>query len=901
MRPLFIIHFFLFSLFLGTLSAQNRTTLKLDLQEKSLPFGLSEKIAAGLPQIGLALSGGGARSLSALGVLRAFEEEKIPLSIIVGTSMGSIVGGLYSAGYSVADLDSVLQKTNWEDFFSSQQSTRNDLFIDQKISEDRAIISLRMDGLNPIIPTSISSGQRAANNLNLLSINAPILSEDNFDNYLYKYRAVSTDLISGKEVLIEKGPLGLAMRASSSVTLLLPPVKRDSLMLVDGGLVANVPVREALSLGADIIVAVNASSPLYPEEELDVPWTIADQLVSIPMKLLNDQQLKNADFIIQPELADRKNSDFSNIFKVVQAGYASAKPVAVKVAQEYVRHLITHFSVSDKIFKNISLSENPTETDKIFYYSLAKKDSVSSGELYYQLYNLYSRGGWKDLILNVDEIGEKSIITLLPSEREKIRLINLEGTADTNMVKALGITSALMNKPFNPQATLNAALEILRMYKRSGFSLARIEKISFDEKSGELRIYLSEGMISKIIIEGNHKTQERIISREFPLSAGEIFKYDLAEKGLTNLRSTNLFDQIDLMVKPKNGINELILNVTEKISNVIRFGVRVDNENLAQLSLDIRDDNFNGTGTEIGATLTGGARNRSYSLEHKANRVFDSYFTYKLRAFNEFNDVYVYRDDSIRATNKFSRSTTGEYRQIYYGGSFGIGAQVEKFGNILAEARYQRDEIKNKHDYTGPTYKTDISSLRISLMIDSQNNYPYPTVGFLVKSIYETAQTAFGGDVGYTKFYLDYKNIISYRSINTFSFRGVIGTADKTLPLSQQFSLGGQNSFFGFREDEFRGRQILITSLEYRYKIPFKIFFDTYVKARYDIGSIWEEREHIRFKDLKHGVGATVSFNTPLGPADFSVGKSFYFINKLSNNVVVWGPTYFYFTIGYYY
>ncbi|MHB8931274.1 MAG: BamA/TamA family outer membrane protein, partial [Melioribacteraceae bacterium] len=259
------------------------------------------------------------------------------------------------------------------------------------------------------------------------------------------------------------------------------------------------------------------------------------------------------------------------------------------------------------------------------------------------------------------------------------------------------------------------------------------------------------------------------------------------------------------------------------------------------------------------------------------------------------------KHDSLRSPNHFSRSKTGEYRQSYVGGSFGIGSQVEKFGNFLIEARYQRDEIKNKLDYTGPTYIKDISSLRFSLFIDSQNEYPYPTVGFLVKSFYETAQTVLGGDIGYTKFYFDYKNIISYRSINTLSVRAVIGLGDGTVPLSEQYSLGGQNSFFGLRDNEFRGRQVFFTSLEYRYKLPIKIFFDTYIKARYDLGSIWQEREQIRLKDLRHGVGATLSFNTPVGPADFSVGKSFYFINKLSNNAIVWGPAYFYFTIGYYY
>jgi len=902
MKPSFTIRVFILSLFsIFNLSAQNKITLKLDLTEKSLPFGLTEKLFSQTPKIGLALSGGGARAISELGVLRAFKEKNIPLEIIVGTSMGSIVGGLYSAGYSIDELDSVLKNTAWDDFFSSKQSTRNDLFIDQKISEDRAIISFRIDGLNPIIPTSISSGQRAANNLNLLAINAPILADDNYNNLLYKYRAVSTDLISGKEVIINKGSLGLAMRASSSVTLLLPPVKQDSLYLVDGGLVANIPVKETRALGADIVVAVNASSPLYSEKDLNVPWTIADQLVSIPMKILNDQQLEDADFIIQPYLAHRINSDFSNLSEVIKAGYESAKPVADLVLSQFERQVKNNFSANESSFTNLALNSNPTETELSLFNSIANKENVTSGELLYNLYSIYSEGSWLDLSLDIDQHDGRSVITVNERLNPPVNSINIESASDTIITKILGLTSVLQNRPFNPKKTFQVALEILRFYKQTGSSLARIENISFDDKSGILLIKISEGLISKIIVEGNNKTKEEIITREFPLREGDLFKYALAEKGLTNLRSTNLFDQIDLTIVPVSGINELTLNVKEKVSNVIRLGMRIDNENLAQFSLDIRDENFNGTGTEIGATLSGGTRNRSLSIEQKANRVFDSYFTYKLRAFHEFNDVNVYRDDVLPSPNRFSRSKTGEYRQIYYGGSFGIGAQVEKFGNVLVEARYQRDEIKNKYNYTGSTYMRDISSLRFSLSIDSQNEYPYPTVGFLVKGFYETAQTALGGDIGYTKFFLDYKNIITYRSINTLSIRAVVGTGDNSIPLSQQFSLGGQNSFFGIRENEFRGRQIFLASLEYRYKIPFKLFFDTYIKARYDLGSIWEEREQIRFKDFRHGVGATISFNTPVGPADFSVGKSFYFINKLSDNVIVWGPTFFYFTIGYYY
>ena len=103
------------------------------------------------------------------------------------------------------------------------------------------------------------------------------------------------------------------------------------------------------------------------------------------------------------------------------------------------------------------------------------------------------------------------------------------------------------------------------------------------------------------------------------------------------------------------------------------------------------------------------------------------------------------------------------------------------------------------------------------------------------------------------------------------------------------------------RDDECRGRQVFLSSFGYRYKLPVKIFFTTYLKFRYDLGAVWEFPNQIRFKDLRHGIGATISFDTPIGPVDFSVGRSFKFERSLPNKPISWGDVLFYFSIGYYF
>ena len=144
--------------------------------------------------------------------------------------------------------------------------------------------------------------------------------------------------------------------------------------------------------------------------------------------------------------------------------------------------------------------------------------------------------------------------------------------------------------------------------------------------------------------------------------------------------------------------------------------------------------------------------------------------------------------------------------------------------------------------------------------------------------------------------YEEYQTIFKNQTLHP---RFMIGVADETLPISEEFSLGGQENFFGFREDNARGRQLMVASLEYQYKLPFSIFFDTYFKARYDIGAVWSKTEEMRLEDFEHGIGITLGLDTPIGPADFSLGRSFYLRTDLLHHPVSFGPFVLYFSIGY--
>ncbi len=884
--------------FLSILFAQERYPLELDLVEKPLPFGLTTKEISNKPKVAVALSGGGARGFAQIGVLKAFEEKQIPIEYIVGTSIGSIIGGLYSAGYSINELDSIVRATNWNDFFSLEETDRKELFLEQKITEDKALLALRLDGLSLVIPTALNTGHDVSNFLTLLTLNAPINANGSFDSMQYKFRAVCTDLVNGNTIVLNSGSLSKAMRASSSVSFLLPPVNLDSLLLVDGGLVANIPVKIAESFDPDFILAVNTTSSLRSKEELNYPWTIADQIVSIPMKILNSQQLSDADFVISPQIKEFDNTSFSEAKSLINFGYNYSLSTVDSIKSNYETTLLKSFA-EEKIFADLQLRDDPGEIEKMVYSRLANTDEVSGNEILYQINKIYELGNHKDISAEIIVNEVNSQLKISEELNTIVNKIDLTSITKIEKEEAYSIINEVMNKPYNPKLVQKQLIELMKLYRAKGYSLASVQSVSFYDNNGLLVVRINEGYISDITIDGNTKTNDSVIKREFNFKNNGFFKYDEIEKALNNLKSVNLFEEIELHVIRENNENKLHIKIKEKPSALMRFGLRVDNEYFTQFSMDLRDENIFGSATELGTTLLAGSRNLKFIFEHKANRIFNTYLTYNIRGFYEFRDINTYADDSTSSKNKILRQKTGEYKESRLGFSAALGTQVQKYGKLFIEGKFTRDQIENTNNETVDEYNLNVASIKFGLTLDSQDRIPYPTDGFLMNAYYETAQSFFGGEASYTKFFAEYKNHIAFNPSNIVMFNFKIGFADETLPLSQQFSFGGQNNFFGFRDYDFRGRQIFQTGIEYRLNLPFEIFFDSYLKLRYDTGSIWTEREQIRFKDFRHGIGGTLSLDTPIGPADFSVGKSFNFRNLLPDNSISWGETFFYFSIGY--
>ncbi|MCK9409218.1 MAG: BamA/TamA family outer membrane protein, partial [Bacteroidetes bacterium] len=461
---------------------------------------------------------------------------------------------------------------------------------------------------------------------------------------------------------------------------------------------------------------------------------------------------------------------------------------------------------------------------------------------------------------------------------------------------------SLLGKPIN-QFRLNSSYEqLLGLYRSDGYSLARITRSEFDTATGLLTIAINEGVIHKIYLRGKEISRDWVIWRELGFRDGNVFTVDKGKNALTNLSATNLFDQVLMDVGFENGLPTISIQMDEKPTEVSRLGFRLDNERNLQPSLEFRNENLLGTATEIGASVAGGLRNRKYVTDFQANRIFNSYFTFNMDFYYDLRDIYAYANDPVRTNRStFIRSRIGEYRQILYGLSFQLGQQVERLGIFNIEYRIEADEAKF---ISGSGYQPEqftLQAFRISSTIDSRDRYPFARQGSLTNFSWETATSSLKdvvGDVGYSKIYFAYETNASYKNF-TLHPKLIVGFGDQTLPLTQHFSLGGEDSFFGLREYDARGRQIFLTSLEFRTRFPFKLVWDTYFRLRYDFGSIWPQREDIRIRDFHHGIGGILSLDTPAGPINVSVGRSFYIRRDLLEQPLTLGPVVAYFSLGY--
>ncbi|QXH58024.1 patatin-like phospholipase family protein [Pseudomonas maumuensis] len=287
------------------------------------------------PKIGLVLSGGAARGLAHIGVLKALEEQGVRIDAIAGTSMGAVVGGLYASGYSIAELEKLATTLDWQQALSDAPPRKDVPFRRKQDDRDFLVkqkLSFRDDG-SLGLPLGVIQGQNLA--LLLESKLAHTADIRDFDKLPIPFRAVATDITSGEKVIFRRGHLPQVIRASMSIPAVFAPVELDGRLLVDGGMTDNIPVDVVREMGVDLAIVVDIGTPLRNRKQLATVVDVLNQSITLMTRRNSEEQLaslRREDILVQPPLSAFGVTDFGRAQDMIDAGYRATRALDPRLA-----------------------------------------------------------------------------------------------------------------------------------------------------------------------------------------------------------------------------------------------------------------------------------------------------------------------------------------------------------------------------------------------------------------------------------------------------------------------------------------------------------------------------------------------------------------------------------------
>ncbi|HCE3214808.1 patatin-like phospholipase family protein [Vibrio parahaemolyticus] len=419
------------------------------------------------PKVAVVLAGGGAKGAAHIGVLKALEEMHIPVDIITGTSMGAYVGGLYATGMSADEIESFIYSVDWNSGYRDRVD-RSQRRVRDKEYEDRYQITtdlgLRFGEVRA--PTGVVQGQ---NMLRVLRETTGNLGRfDSFDELAIPYRSVATDILELDEVVIGNGYLVDAMMASMSVPGALPPYKLNGHMLVDGGVVNNMPVDVARAMGADVVIAVDISTDYKTEDDFTGLFTVADQLSNYLVRRSTQQQvetLQEQDVYIRPNVGQMETVEFDKMPWAFQSGYDITREMESKLAglrlsnAEYQKYIDHKQEVrknlvygDDRVVDEIVIVNNTHYSDVLLTNRLELETGrkIKTAEIEKAVENLYALDRFELITYHFEEVDGSNLLVFDVNEKSwgpnylNFRFF-LEDDFDTDSQYGIGMSTNFTN------------------------------------------------------------------------------------------------------------------------------------------------------------------------------------------------------------------------------------------------------------------------------------------------------------------------------------------------------------------------------------------------------------------------------------------------------------------------
>ncbi len=300
--------------------------------------GFSQEATKHDVKVGLVLSGGGAKGLAHIGVLKVIDSLGIQVDYVAGTSMGAIIGALYASGYSGKELDSVFKMVDFNTLISDDLPRASKAFYEKNNSE-RYAVTLPFDNFKIKLPSAISRGQNVYGLISKLTLDVCDIKD--FSKLPIPFFCIATDVETGKQVVLDKGNLAQSVMASGALPSLFQPVIINNQMLIDGGVVNNYPIDELRAKGVDVIIGVDVQDGLATRKELTSATDVLLQVNNY--RTVNDmkKKVKKTDIYIKPDIKDYSVVSFNEGAKIIKTGIEAAisnvDSLKLLAARQYIK------------------------------------------------------------------------------------------------------------------------------------------------------------------------------------------------------------------------------------------------------------------------------------------------------------------------------------------------------------------------------------------------------------------------------------------------------------------------------------------------------------------------------------------------------------------------------------
>jgi len=523
---------------------------------------------------------------------------------------------------------------------------------------------------------------------------------------------------------------------------------------------------------------------------------------------------------------------------------------------------------NENISKDLIISQIASNLGDVFSKENIEKDMKA----------VYDLGYFKDVKIKLESFRDGYKVVFVVVENLPVKEINIEGSTVVSVEEMREVMVLREGQIFCQKILKNDLDRISQLYKDRGYLLINIKDINFDEE-GKLWIKISEGRLEKIIIEGNDKTKEKVITREINIEPGDLFNFEIVKKSLQKIYNLGYFEDVSMKLEPGSEEDKIVLVIKVIEKNTGKFGVGAgyNSEEGLMGFTSYEESNLFGGGQKLEAKVEIGGRT-TYKIAFLEPWLADTPTSFGF-------EVY---DTAQKEEEKEEGEIISEYEEERLGGKLIFGRRISDAVDLGIELKTEKVSYNLISGSSLPDNSDEgqTNSLTPTFTYDTRDNVFNPTSGLYGNFSLEKAGGFLGGDYDFTKYNLtlstyfstkitedvinigSIKNIADKISQGVLAFRAKGGSANSVLPSFAKYKVGGMNTVRGYDFGEFSGDKSLVFNAEYR--LPLAKNFQAVLFT--DWGQAWDYEESINLADLKFGKGIGIRFDTPIGPIRLDYG-----------------------------